>query len=264
VRYIQTVDVCDANDFLKAISSNTFIRLKKGIYNLSHASNISNSCIAWEKVHDGLEPLIHNIENLTIEGEKGSEIVIEPKYGWVLSFQNVKQVYISNVTLGHVSSGFCTGGVISFVESDNVHIENTILFGSGTTGLHLDRADHFSLTGSTIRDCTYDLLGIYNSKYILFNNCSFEDTGEYNLISVSDVSRDVRFENCLIRNNRTGDFMPYLFNIAEDTDPVLLDNCSIVGNHIVKFTNRINGLIMKNTFFSGNTFSDYSEQDLNR
>ncbi len=261
---VQTIEVHTARDFIKAINPNTVIKLAKGIYNLSIASQVKNKYVEWVDAYDGPEPLIHSVYNLTIVGETGSKILIDPKYAWVISFQNSKNIKIQNVIIGHNVSGFCEGGVLSFINSEDVEINNSVLFGCGTTGIQVDKVDHLKFSNSTVKDCTYNLIGIFNSTNIVFENSTFENTGQYNLISISDFTYNVKFSNCLIRGGWTGDYEPYLINIGEKAADIYLVDSKIIGNKTMKFVNQLDRLTMRNNVFLGNSFTDFSDDELNQ
>jgi len=261
---VQTIEVHTSRDFIKAINPNTVIKLAKGIYNLSLASQVKNKYVEWVDAYDGPAPLIHSIYNLTIVGETGSKILINPRYAWVISFQNCKNVIIQNVIIGHNFGGFCEGGVLSFINSEDIEINSSVLFGCGTTGIQVDKVEHLKFLDSTIKDCTANLIGVFNSTNITFENSTFENTGQYNLISISDFTYNVNFSNCLIKNNCTGNYGPYLIDIEEKATDIYLVDSKIIGNKVTKFINQLDRLTMRNNVFSGNSFTDFSDDELNQ
>jgi len=252
------VKVNNVREFLEAIAPNTTIELKKGIYNISHAIDVKNKYIKWENPYDGYQPIIGPVENLTIKAENGTEILIEPQYAFVMSFENSRNILIQNVILGHTEGGHCIGGVLNFVKSDDIKIENSILFGSGTEGLVLEEVNNFEFRNSTIRDCTYDLMTITNSKNVLFENGTLKDTGEFDLINISNSS-DVTFSRCTIQNNWTdSEYTPYLFSIDSNCSNISLENSIIRDNRTGKFLNNQNKLRLLNNQFIGNAFDEES------
>jgi hypothetical protein len=258
----QTIEVDSAREFIETIQSNRIIKLKAGTYNLSLATHVGNDYVKWVKTHDGYEPIIHNLCNLTIVGEENTKIVIEPQYSWVINFQYCRNITIQNVTMGHISNGYCTGGVLSFTSSDDIQIENSILFGSGTYGIQVDKVDRFKFLRSTIKNCTYGLIGIHHSANISFNDSVFENTGIFNLISIYESTSDVKFINCLITGNLTGDFSPYLIYIEKGSKEISIINSRITDNKIRKFVNQIDKLTMQDNVFANNIFSDFSDKEL--
>ena len=261
---LQTIEVHTARDFIKAIKPNTIIKLVKATYNLSLASNVKSKYVEWSKVYDGFEPVIHSIYNVTIVGQPGSKILIEPKYAWVMSFQNSKNIKLENVIAGHAVAGSCLGGVFSFVNSEEIEVNNSFLFGCGTTGIQIDKVDYLKFSNSTIEDCSYDLVGIYNSTNIVFENSTFENTAGFNLISITDSTYNIIFSKCLIRNNENGKYFPYLIYIGEETGDISIVDSKITGNNTTKFINQIDRITMRDNTFLNNSFSDFSDEELNK
>jgi len=260
-----SVKVSNVREFLEAIAPNTTIELKKGIYNISHAIDVKNKYIKWKNPHDGYEPIIGPVENLTIKAENGTQILIEPRYAFVMSFENSRNILIQNVILGHTVEGGCLGGVLRFFKSDDIKIEKSILFGSGTEGLVLEEVNNFEFRNSTIRDCTDDLMTIKDSKNVLFENCTLKDTGQFDLINISSSS-GVTFSRCLIKNNwNDSEYSPYLFSIDSISSNISLENSIIRDNRTRKFLNNQNKLRLLNNQFIGNAFDEEAttfEEDL--
>ena len=245
---ISKIEAHNPTEFINALKPNTIIKLENAVYNLSEVKRTENEYIKWVDVHDGQELVIHSISNLTIVGETGTTILIRPAYAWVMNFQNSKNIKIQNITLGHISSGYCTGGVLSFISSEDIEIVNSVLFGSGTTGMQIDRVNHLKFVDSTIKNCTYDLLSICNSTNILFDGSTFENSGEFNLITISDASCSIKFNKCLIQNNKTNSpvFYPYLFFLEGETFDISLINSKIINNNVYEFVNYPDKLFMQN------------------
>ncbi len=259
----QTIEVDSAREFIEAIQPNRIIKLKAGTYNLSLATHVRNDYVKWVKTHDGYEPIIHNLCNLTIVGEENTKLVIEPQYSWVMNFQYCRNITIQNLTIGHISKGYCTGGVLSFTSSDDIQIENSILFGSGTFGIQIDEVDRLKFLRTTIKNCTYGLIRIHHSANINFDDSVFENTGKFNLISIYESTSDVKFINCLITGNWTGDFSPYLIFIEKGSSKeISIINSRITDNKTRKFVNQIDRLTVQDNIFSGNVFSDFSDEEL--
>ena len=62
--------------------------------------------ISWKNEYDGGELALYGIENLTIRGlvESGNvEIVVEPRYVSVITFDNCSNIVIEHLTAGHVA-----------------------------------------------------------------------------------------------------------------------------------------------------------------
>lgn len=253
---IQTIEVHTARDLIKAIKPNTIIKLAKGTYNLSLASQVKSKYVVWSKVYDGFEPLIHSIYNFKIIGQPGAKILIEPMYAWVMSFQNSKNIKLENLIAGHAVAGYCTGGVLSFVNSEDIEISNSVLFGCGTTGIQMDKVDSFTCRQTLINHCTYNLLGVYNSVNILFQNCAFTNSRVFNLIEIGNFTYNANFSSCLFVNNRTGFHMPYLVEVEESTNDVSIVESVFLDNKAQNFVRREHNIALKDNTFLYNSFSE--------
>jgi len=261
----EIVDISSARDLIRAIRPNIEIRLRKGTYNLSMASQLNSKYVAWKKIYDGYEPLIHSVYNLRIVGESstGTKILIQPRYAWVLSFQNSKNISIENLRIAHALEGFCTGGVLSLVDVDGIELENLILHGCGTMGIQMDKVDSFICQYTLINRCTYNLLSIYNSENILFQNCAFANSGQFNLIEIGDLTYNTKFFQCMFVNNQTSRNMQYLLEMAENTHDVSIVDSVFLDNKTQNFAIREHKLVLKDNTFLYNAFQEREVVGLN-
>jgi len=252
--------VSNVKELLKAISSDTHIKLKKGTYNISNADKTKNPCIKWENVEvidwgpAGNEPIISRVKNLFIEGEDSAMIVINPRLARVLVFDSCSNIQLKNLIIGHTDGGVCQGSVTDFSNCSNITIDRCILFGSGSEGTVIDGTDNFKFLNSSIQNCSYDLMGINNSSNILFDNDSLQNSGGINhLISIYS-SQNVKFDKCIIKGNVNGTITTYLIYVVKSKE-VSLDNSSIIDNKVDYFTNYYE-LDKKTNTFSGNSFGN--------
>ena len=84
--------------------------------------------------------VLNDLNNLSIEAEQGAKVnlLIDPRYAYVLSFKNCNNVNISGIIAGHYpDKGDCTGGVFKFEDCKDIQINDSALFGCGTEGLTL-------------------------------------------------------------------------------------------------------------------------------
>ncbi len=166
----QTTIVSTATELINAIGSNKTILIKPGTYHLSSLPKKNTNYIKWEKVFDGYQIKIKNINNLNLKGigSKRPKILVDPKYGYVFQFINAININIQYLNMGHTESGFCTGGVLRFENSRSIDIEDSILFGSGTEGITLNNVQQLNFRYSVIKECSYYIMTIQNSKDITF------------------------------------------------------------------------------------------------
>lgn len=255
---IKEVNVNNSKDLIKNIASNTKIVLKAGDYNLLESKVLDNKYVQYNKVFDGYEIVIEGIKNLTIEAEKGAKVnlLIDPRYAYVLSFKNSNNINISGVVAGHYpNKGECVGGVFKFEGCKNIKIDNADLFGCGTEGLTLDNTNNLQFTNSTIRDCSYGIMTINNSTSVNFNGSTFKDNKEYYLIKVSHS--DMNFEKCSITNNKI--LSDYSDNLLFDLDvysKISVNNSTIENNLAKTLTNEKDGVTFNNVTFKGNGFDN--------
>jgi hypothetical protein len=252
----QSITVSNAKELIDAIGPNTKIVLQEGVYNLSKVIDQPNDYIEWIDEYDGAAPVISNVSNLSLIGKGKVEIVIESQYSWVMRFKNSSNLSFTNLSVGHTKKGYCLGGCFSFENGENINIKKCQLYGSGTEGVHLDGINGFSFFKSRIYECTYYLTQIFNSSDILFKKSVLEKTMEFNLIAIQNSS-DITFSKCTIQENKTGsDFMPYLFDIDEESANISLEKSKILNNQVGLFTNNLEKLTLKKNQFEGNTFKD--------
>ena len=153
----QTVKrVTTAEEFLKALGNDTRIVIPgytvlkltpaiedeeiRAAYNIGefdiyydHYDEYNKPRLGWSDQFDGKELDIAGMSNLTIEGEGDmAGIIVEPRYAYVLSFFNCKDITLRNLTLGHTDSGYCQGGVVAIRGCQNTVIEGCDLYGCGT------------------------------------------------------------------------------------------------------------------------------------
>lgn len=247
--------VDSVNMLLKSIGSNRILHLRQGIYNLSKAFLAKNRNVEWLKVFDGKYPQIKGIENLTITAEVGTQILIEPRYAFVLAFENCNNIVLHNLTLGHTKSGYCLGGVLGFQNSNTIYIKDTVLFGCGTIGVELTRTSDFHFIESTIKECTYSIMHINDSDNTVFYKSFFKDNSEFDLIDISN-SHKISFDECTIMNNRTGRFLYHLFKIDEKSSQVILSKSIVKYNEVEEFVNNKNRIQISDTEFKYNNFTE--------
>jgi hypothetical protein len=227
------IKVSNAKEFLEALGSNKIIEMAPGKYNLSEWDpifnnqpeevppypNLSNEGspklarnVSWsDNPFDGGELVLSKIKNLTIRGLKtpgSAEIIVDPRYAFVLSFDDCSGIAIEGLSVGHSVGGECMGGVFFFTNSSQITISNTAMYGCGTVGLWLDNASDMKVTDSRIYKCTDGIMVANEGKNITFENCTFDDNpGSYysSLVSVNET-KNMSFSNCQFNNNH-GDNM---------------------------------------------------------
>jgi hypothetical protein len=252
---IKVVEVDNVIDLIKSIKPNTKIILTPGKYNLSKGTKVENKYISWNENYDGLEPTIKGVQNFTIQGKGSVEIVIEPRYAFVLNFEECKNINLSNLTIGHVKKGFCLGGVLGFLNVDDIILDNLDLYGSGSVGIQANGVNYLKMTNSIIRDCSYYLLNLKKVSNVKFTESKFLNTGEFSLVNIYNPASNVIFDYCSFIDNWSveGMFGDYLFTVQENCSNIEVKNSLFRGNKIPHFSNS-DVLKVTNCKFDNNSF----------
>jgi len=247
-----TVTVSNALEFLKAIGSNKTIYLKDGDYVLTNHVGDGSSNVTWEQEYDGGQMRIDNVTNLKIVGKQNSRILVDPQYTWVMKFVNCSNITLDTYTMGHTNGGYCIGGVVYLDSCKNVRLTNCRMFGSGTYGMGISNTSNVVLEKCDIFKCTYGLLQLNNSKDILFTHSRFRESGEFDLITITDCI-NVHFKTCVFeKNNIVANESyyyetNYFFKLYSDyyygdnlppikTYNITVNNCVFRGNYTENFT----------------------------
>ena len=203
------ITVSSPEELLAALGSNRRILLQEGEYNLTSASqsHIATQSVFYCEKFDGPELTLNGIHNLTIQGagDKLSEIVVDPRYVFVIKFTNCSGISIENVKAGHSEGGYCMGGVFCFEDSSIIGIDGSLMYGCGTIGLDLLRVKDMEVADSIIYECTTGIMTIDQCSDIAFKGCTFKDNKDFQLVEIWDTT-DFIIDSCTFLHN-TGSTM---------------------------------------------------------
>lgn len=242
VQPVTKVKVKNEKQFMKALASNRVITIAKNtklnLSNVLEDSQLCNECnLVWVEEDydhsqlsqfstaasdfefDGRMLTLMKLENLTIEGEKNVEIVVNPRYANVFNLEKCKNITFKNLTLGHTEEGYCTGGVIGVSGCEDITIEDCDLYGCGTYGIEASNSMGIEMKRSIIRDCSYGIMELRDCKFVNFEKCDFYRNREYGLVCVGGESQWIRFDDCRWAQNNG--------NLFEISVPIKLDGCEI-------------------------------------
>ncbi len=225
---MKTVNVSSDSEFLNAISPNTEIVIKEGYYNLSdyvekQSQNFTHKFVRFDECFDGAEIFIKDVSFIKISGNtkkfSDTELVVTPRYATVLNFENCNSIEISNLTIGHVDAGECSGDVLDFSNCSDVTIDNTDIFGCGVYGIRAkDKTGNVYVSNSTIRDCSdgpmdiSDVCGVFE-----FTNCTLTGSDGFGYFERGE-NGSLAFRNCTFGYWETSHFM-----FLED---IITENCT--------------------------------------
>lgn len=246
--------VSDRDGFLDAVGSDRTIIVEEGAkIVLSFADDFpppdETGSFSWSREFDGSSPLIQNVENLAIvgAGDEPPSLLAEPRYVFVLMFENCRGVTLENLNLAHTDGGYCTCGVLGLYYCEEVDVNGCLLYGCGTEGLTVFGSTGITMTDSHVASCTYGLMTLSGSDDLEFRDCVFRDSGEFYGVDVQGCS-GVSFDNCLFRNNYCRYTPGFFYNDSED--PVRISNCVFDSIECPRLWN-IDNFILEGNEFSG-------------
>ncbi len=170
-----TVEVSSVQELLGALAPNTAIVLAPGRHEFLDSNVLGEpeeqaALPDWSTLspyYDGGE--IHDLHDLVIVGA-GPEptVLLQPDgYAHALNFRHVRNLGLHNLVLGHhPEQGWCRGGVVKVIDSSNVLITDSTLFGSGTEGLTLIGVDGLRFQDGVITNCSEQFSTISQSRGI--------------------------------------------------------------------------------------------------
>ena len=209
----KTPTVSNMAELLDAIKPGAEIVLAPGRYNLTEyvndfwltdeaqAFNAEHDCVQIRDCYDGAEIVIRSADGVSISGggnTEDTEIVIEPRYGTVLTFQGCDNIKLSNLTLGHTDTGECSGSVVDLSACRNAELRNMDLYGCGVIALECSNGtEGVYVYDSALRDCSQGPLDVYDAVgKVELRNCALTGSdggGWYNELSRAELA----FYNCV-------------------------------------------------------------------
>ena len=254
-----TIEVSTVEEFFKAIGSNRTIRLTAQRYNFSELSpELQWTNVSMRKVYDGYELVISGVENLKIEslGQQPSLLVTEPRYASVLNFENCRNITVSKIEAGHwPKKGYCRGGVLAFSACENVLVEDSVLYGSGTYGVIAYTTRNISLKSSVIKECTYGITFLDEVRDFIAEQCRFyNNIGILSIVDIMNSSELIAFKKCEFDRNSFGESTRGTFFNIEKSAPIIVENCLIRNNIAESLTNDSSLVKLINTQLENNDF----------
>ena len=255
---ITEITVSTAEELVAALGSNRRILLKEGVYNLTKVSPgyINNTGVSYREIYDGPELTLAGIHNLTIQGigDKQSEIIIEPRYAFVMHFRGCTNISIANIKAGHTDSGYCAGGVFEFENSSGIKIDNTLMYGCGTYGLSIQSVIDMKVTKSSIYECTYGIMRVLNSADISFKDCIFRDNTGFDMVGVGNTI-GFTIDSCEFRGNISDtSYISYPMFLISQSENVVVKNTKFVNNIADKLIDNDNIKFDASNTFINNSF----------
>ena len=217
--YDDAIVVNSAKELLEAIAPYTDIVIEEGYYNLSEYVeavwatqgekwNDEHEFVKLVECYDGVEIVVERTDGITIEGggktRQDTEIVVDPRYAAVLTFDDCQGIVLSNFTMGHTDRGQCDGNVIDFYECEKISLHQLDLYGCGVFGLGAFRkTTELYAYDCIIRDCSYGPFDIFDcTGRFDFRKCTMTGSEGYPYFLQNDKTF-VSFYECTFGKNET-------------------------------------------------------------
>ncbi len=269
ITFEKVIKVSNAEEFVKALGNNTAILLDSGAYFFKDKFFPGQG---RTKGHDYLGGLsghydnrfIHDLENLAIIGaDSFPAYIIQPYHTYyVWEFKNVKNLFLYNLVMEHEPDYSCSGGVIYIENGRDINLENLELRGSGSEGLTLKNVNDFSISNSTITECSEQLGTFTDTKNATIDQCRFNEN-EFILRGFTIDNSQISFKNSRIETKypfhedplRYDGPFDVLFLIDHYFAPEK-DSLSKLLNNKIAFTNTV---INEDTINHEYNFFDYTD-----
>ena len=175
------------------------------------------------------EPIIHDIERLTVvgRGESPVKIVMENRTGNVLKFSNVTQLRLENLEIGYTDMNGM-GSALCCEESKDITVSRCVMTGAAR-GLTLNGVDGFTLSDSRIRKCLNGIMDLAGSRNIAINKSTFEDNRGAQMFMVVDCP-DVIMSEVEIADNKSDQAEPSVMFAIYGGSSVRIERSRIIAN----------------------------------
>jgi WD40 repeat protein len=247
--------VRDAGELLGSIASGRTLELAPGTYDLSRVRWRDLAHVAWRRVADGEEIVVHDLVDLTLRGhpQQPTAIVAGPRDADVLSFERVEGLRLENLELRHAHrDDACSGAALSLLDATHVTVSRCRLLGSGREGLSLARVKHLRFRDSEIRECTSSVMSATSSQDLVFESSRFAHNGAlFGPAFRFEHSRGVRFGRVSIEANTASGS---LFSLRSSA-AVEIAESEILGNRADRLVDAPDGVRTARTRFSDNGFA---------
>lgn len=185
-------EISTLEEFVTSLGSHRMLKLTSDIANIDMILNDSDEQNDYLNDHR-----ISGVSNLIIEGDLDEPIKFyTSETKTALTFEGCSNISIRGLNIGH-DSGPCEGDVIRAVDTKDISIESSILFGCGFTGISSSNSD-VTVLNSKIWDCSDSAFNVDESSTLLVDNCIIEEVPSLFSGFWGMINLDVRFKNSMI------------------------------------------------------------------
>ena len=172
------VSVSTVDELIAAVAPGATIALGEGVFTLaaseSYGGDTHSEYCRWVDTYDGYELEIHDVSGLTLRGAGADKTTLsaEPRYANVLTFRGCEELRVEGLTAGHTEApGWCSGGVLRFVDCRDAAIARCALYGCGTIGVWGDTCRGLSVEDTDIYECSYNAVAAQDCRDLTVKGC---------------------------------------------------------------------------------------------
>lgn len=205
----QEIAVSSADELLACLGPNRRIVLSAGDYDITAVAGKMADVpfLARERVHDGIQLIIKDLENLALVNAQGvrPHVFVAPEYAFPLMFRNCRNLTVEGMRIGHFpQEGYCLGGVIALHGCRNVQIVDTELYGCGTVGIEIVDGDAVYVEGCVIETCNTGFVTIDKTTNVSIRETIIRDNKAVDGIVMSNAD-GVTISGCTFERNVSWD-----------------------------------------------------------
>ncbi|NVB39590.1 hypothetical protein G6O69_17240 [Pseudenhygromyxa sp. WMMC2535] len=253
IELMRAVEVFETRELLAAIAPNTMILLHPGRYEITESEGpghgLDSAYYDGESIHD-----VHDLALIGV-GPGSTALIQADSYASVLSFTNVENLALFNLTIGHRPEyGWCMGDVVRIIDGRNVLIAGTTLFGSGTEGLSLVSVDGLRLHDSVITDCSEQFSTISNSRDVVYEDVDIAGNDSELLRGFGVYHSTLRLRGVHVFDNHElaweGDWGMFTVDGSYDPGRLYIDPPTIL-----EPGRTVSEIVLENTVIDGETYN---------
>ncbi|MGJ8549321.1 right-handed parallel beta-helix repeat-containing protein [Winogradskyella wichelsiae] len=236
--------VNNVKEFFAALGHNTEVvitceTLDFTLENLEKELNIEETSEFWASRVDPIKRVpqsyyldygivLYGFNNLTIRGEKNTNIISNDDYRVVLNFKKCNNIVLENLNIYHTPSD-SKGGELFVSLSNDIIVNNCAFSGNTVYGVKLIGVNNATFNNCVISNKDFSAISVFNSFGVTFFNCEIYNIGDYGSgLIYADLSSMV-FKSCFITSNTSNKFVYGSYKKLYQ-HPTRFINCNISNN----------------------------------
>ncbi len=166
--------VYNLKELVDAIAPSARINLAPGSYVINSSETYSSN---YASIADGVLS-IHDVTDLNIRCDEGLAQILSTVYDSVIRISDCDYVKLDGLRVGHLVDSGCMGFAVELMYSDNIQLNNCILYGSGYNSLHADTCNNIAIDNCVISDTEAEGIVLYDCENVRLNHLMIRDCGD--------------------------------------------------------------------------------------